>query len=136
MIKVIYGNKGIGKTKYLITSANALLKDCLGDVVFINGDNSLITDLRHEIRYINTSDFPIKRIEEVFAFICGIIAEDYDISAIYMDGLEKFDASQNEYTVFFEKLKGLSEKFEIRFIFTINGDISGVPEYVSKEYAC
>ena len=28
MIKVVYGNKGIGKTKYLIAGANALLENC------------------------------------------------------------------------------------------------------------
>ncbi len=136
MIKVIYGNKGIGKTKYLISSANTLLGDCMGDVVFINRDNSLITDLKHEIRYVNISDFPVSTLDQLFAFICGLIAQDYDIKAIFVDGLAKYEAKQEQYPDFFDKVKKISERFETKFIFSVSGDISGIPEYVNKEYSC
>ena len=136
MIKIVYGNKGIGKTKYLVADANGMLKDCLGDVVFINHDNSLITDLRHEIRYVNVSDFPITVINEIFAFMCGLIAEDYDIKAIYIDGLDKYFIKPGDSGDFFEKLKKIAEKFDVKFVFSINGDISGIPDFVVKEYTC
>lgn len=136
MIKVVYGNKGIGKTKYLITSANTMLNDCMGDVVFINRDNSLITDLRHEIRYVNISDFPISTIDHLIAFMCGLIAEDYDIKAIFVDGLKKYEATQQDYPMFFDKIKQVAEKFDVKFVFSVSGDISGIPEYVNKEYSC
>ena len=136
MIKVVYGNKGIGKTKYLIADANQLQKDSLGDIVFINRDNSHIMDLRHEIRYVNITDFPIDTLDQLLAFISGLIAQDYDIKAIFIDGLDKYQIDQQKYQAFFEKLKLISEKFEIRFVFTVNGDISGIPDYVSKEYSC
>lgn len=136
MIKVVYGNKGIGKTKYLVADANAMLKECLGDIVFINNDNSLITDLRHEIRYVNASDFPIINVNEMLAFMCGLIAEDYDIKAIYVDGLDKYFYKPGDSGDFFEKLRKISDKFDVRFVFSINGDISGIPDFVSKEYTC
>lgn len=136
MIKVIFGNKGIGKTKYLIENANGMLNDCTGDVVFVNHNNSLMTDLRHEIRYVDISEFPISRLDEIFAFICGLIAEDFDIKAIFLDGLERYSASHNECFDFFERLKSVSDKYEIKCIFSVNGDISGVPDYVIKEYSC
>ncbi|MCX7772988.1 MAG: hypothetical protein N2376_07750 [Clostridia bacterium] len=136
MIKVVYGNKGIGKTKYLIASANTMLAECGGDIVFINRDNSLVTDLRHEIRYVNISDFPISKLDQLLAFVCGLIAEDYDIKAIFIDGLDKYGATQDLYPDFFDKLKTIAEKFETRFVCAVNGDISGIPEYVNKEYSC
>lgn len=136
MIKVVYGNKGIGKTKYLIADANGMLKDCLGDVVFIDHDNSLITDLRHEIRYVNSSDFPISTIYEMLAFICGLIAEDYDIKAIYNDGLDKYITNPGDINDFFEKLKIIADKFDVKFVFSVSGDISGIPDFVTKEYTC
>lgn len=136
MIKVVYGTKGIGKTKYLINTANAMLPDCMGDVVFINRDNSLITDLKHEIRYVNISEFPISTLDQLLAFICGLIAEDYDIKAIFLDGLAKYEATQDQYPGFFDKIKHLAEKFETKFVFSLSGDISGIPEYVTKEYSC
>lgn len=136
MIKVVCGNKGIGKTKYLIADANNMLEDCLGEIVFINHDNSLIHSLKHQIRYVNTSEFPIKGINEIFAFICGIIAENYDVKAIYMDGLGRHVKDQTETSQFFERIKTLSEKFGVKFVFSMSGDISGIPDYVSKEFTC
>lgn len=136
MIKVVYGNKGIGKTKYLITSANTLLDECNGEVVFINRDNSLVTDLKHEIRYVNISDFPISTLDQLLAFICGLIAENFDIEAVYLDGLAKYDAKQEQYPQFFDRIKSIAEKFNTKFIFSVSGDISGIPEYVNKEYSC
>lgn len=136
MIKVVYGNKGIGKTKYLVTSANTLLDECSGDIVFINHDNSLVTNLRHKIRYVDISDFPIKSLNQLFAFMCGLIAQNFDIKATFVDGLAKYDAKQEQYQEFFDKVKHISEKFDTRFVFSISGDISGIPEYVAKEYSC
>lgn len=136
MIKVVCGSKGIGKTKYLVSGANSMVEDCSGEIVFINHDNSLIHSLKHPIRYVNSSEFPIKGINEIGAFICGIIAENYDVKAVFMDGLDRHIKDQEEITRFFDKIKILSERFGIRFIFSISGDISGTPDYVSKEYTC
>ena len=69
MIKVVYGNKGIGKTKYLIAGANALLDSCNGDIVFINRGISHITNLKHPIRYVDISDFPITTLTQLLSFI-------------------------------------------------------------------
>jgi DNA replication protein DnaC len=136
MIKVVYGTKGIGKTKYLIANANALTNECNGEVVFINRDNSLVTDLKHEIRYVDISDFPITTLDQLLAFICGLIAENFDIEAIFVDGLAKYEAKQEQYPVFFEKIKNIAEKFNTKFTFSVSGDISGIPEFVNKEYSC
>lgn len=136
MIKVVCGGKGIGKTKYLIADANSMLDDCLGEIVFINHDDSLMHSLKHQIRYVNTSEFPIKGINEISAFICGIIAENYDIKAIYMDGLGRHIQDQAEMNQFFEKIRTLSDKYGVKFVFSMSGDISGIPDYVAKEFTC
>ncbi|NLM73021.1 MAG: hypothetical protein GX184_03185 [Clostridiaceae bacterium] len=135
MIKVVYGHKGIGKTKYLITSANNLLQECSGDIVYINHDDSLVTNLKHKIRYVNIKDFPITTLTELYSFICGLIAQNYDINTIFVDGLAKFDVKQEDYPHFFDKIKFISEKYSTNFVFSISGDISGIPEYVTKEYS-
>lgn len=136
MIKVVYGNKGIGKTKYLIASANEFFDNSIGDVVFINRGISHITNLKHEIRYVDISDFPIKTMEQLLSFMCGLIAQNFDIKAIYVDGLSDYEINQEQYDYFFEQIKILSDKFETQFIFSISGDISNIPEFVYKEYSC
>ncbi|NLP00196.1 MAG: hypothetical protein GX386_07890 [Clostridiaceae bacterium] len=136
MIKVVYGNKGTGKTKYLIAGANALLESCSGDIVFINHGISHITNLKHPIRYVDISDFPISSLNQLLSFICGMIAQNYDIKAIYVDALSKYLSKDEQYDYFFEQIKLLSDKFDTQFVFSISGDISSIPEFVYKEYSC
>ncbi len=136
MIKVVYGNKGIGKTKYLIAGANALLDSCNGDIVFIIRGIDYISNVKHPIRYVDISDFPISSLDQLLSFICGMIAQNYDIKTIYIDALSDFVMKEEQYDYFFEQLKLLSEKFDTQFVFSISGDISSIPEYVYKEYSC
>ncbi len=134
MVKVVYGNKGIGKTKFLLSSVNESVKDSKGDIVFIDTSRSHITDLRHEIRYVNISDFPLVSLNDLFGFICGMIAEDYDISSIYMDGLEKFEDKIEGYAGFFNKVKTLQDKYNVDFIFSAAGEMANLPAHVTTEY--
>jgi len=136
MIKLVCGSKGIGKTKYLVSGANEMLDNCSGEIVFINHDDSLIHSLKHPIRYVNTSEFPVKGINELCAFICGIIAENYDIKAVFIDGLDRHVNDQGEMSRFFDKIRNLSDKFGVKFVLSMSGDISGTPDYVTKEYTC
>lgn len=136
MIKVVYGHKGIGKTKYLIAEVTGKIKDSKGDIVFIDTSNSLMTDLPHEIRYVNISEFPVKALCELVGFICGLIAEDYDIEMIYLDGLEKIENGCPDYEGFFEKIKIIENKYNVSFVFSTNGDIKGIPDDIVKEYSC
>ena len=136
MIKVVYGNKGIGKTKYLIASSNSLLDNCNGDIVFVNRGISHITNLKHPIRYVDISDFPITSLDQLLSFICGMIAQNYDTKAIYIDALSNYVTKEAQYDYFFEQIKILSEKFDTQFVLSVSGDISSIPEYVYKEYSC
>ncbi len=136
MIKVVYGTKGIGKTKYLIEDVHQIIDDCKGDIVFIDTGNELITGLRHEIRLVNISDFPINNLCAFYGFLSGLIAANYDIMALYIDRLDLIAGIDQNYGEFFEKIKELHDKFNIRFVFTVSGSIKDIPEYVVKEYAC
>jgi len=136
MIKVVYGTKGIGKTKYLIEDVHQIIDDCKGAIVFIATGNELVTGLRHEIRLVNISDFPIKNLCAFYGFISGLIAANYDIMAIYVDRLDLIAEDDQSYGEFFEKIRGLHDKFNIRFVFSVSGSIKNIPDDVVKEYAC
>lgn len=136
MIKVVFGTKGVGKTKYLIEDVHTIIKECKGDIVFIDTSNELITDLRHEIRFVNISDFPIDNLSSFYGFISGLIAANYDIEALYVDRLDLVANKDNDYEKFFDKIKELNKKFNIRFVFSISGNIKDIPDDIQKEYAC
>jgi hypothetical protein len=129
MIKIIAGEKGEGKTKQLINMANEAAKTSSGHVVFVDDDKRHIYDLNHSIRFIKATDFPIEDDKEFFGFLCGILSEDHDIDQLYIDGLLKVShLSLQGAAVFLEKLKNVSEKYNTRFIISINCKDRDVPE--------
>lgn len=134
MIRVYFGRKGMGKTKSMIEQANLLAVESKGDVVFIDDSNQLMYDLKHEIRFINVSEFPVKGQDAFAGFLCGLIAEDYDIDGIFVDGLTYILKEKVENLVgFFDILKQIAEKYNIRFFLSINSDSEDAPEFL-KEY--
>lgn len=132
MIRLVTGSTGEGKTKELINMANTTLKTTSGHIVYVDLDSSHMYDLRHEIRYINISDYPIDNDYEFFGFICGILSEDNDISEIYADGLlrqahiEQISATES----LINKLKMVSDKFNVRFICSITCNDCDLPEFL------
>ena len=136
MIKVMYGKKGIGKTKVLVDTANNFAANSTGDVVFIDYSKQLMYDLKHKIRFIDSSEFPVKTYQEFLGFICGIISEDFDIKFIFIDGLNyivKDDLSdESSLKVFFEKLRKLSAQYEIEFYISMNGEVDSMPQCIKE----
>lgn len=135
MIKVVFGTKGVGKTKYLIEDIHKSLPDSKGDIVFIDSSNELITDLRHEVRLVNISEFPIDSLCSFYGFISGLIAANFDIVALYVDRLDMIAEKDPDYHKFFERMKELNKKFNVRFVFSISGNIKDIPDDIQKEYA-
>ena len=134
MIKVIYGPKGMGKTKVLIDTANKLSQQANGVVVFLDDSTKLMYDLKHEVRFVNLSDFPSFGREGFFGFICGVLSQNYDIEGIFIDGLNYITKQKApELELFFKNLQTVSEKDNTDFYITINGVIEEMPEFL-KQY--
>lgn len=135
MISLVAGDPGEGKTKNLITMANDAIKTTKGHIVYLDADSSHMYSLRHEIRYINTSEFPINDYKEFFGFMCGIISEDNDITEIYIDGLLRLAhlPSIGDADELMKKLNEVANKFDIRLIIGITCNNNVIPEFL-KEY--
>jgi len=134
MIRLVAGDIGEGKTKNLINMANQALKSTKGHIVYIDMDTSHMYDLRHEIRYINISDFPIDTWHEFYGFMCGILSEDNDISEIYADGLLKQARidSITDSDELVNKIKAVSDKFDVRFVFSVNCNGCDLPAFMQE----
>ncbi|WZL77673.1 hypothetical protein QBE55_08890 [Eubacteriales bacterium mix99] len=134
MIKFIIGPKGTGKTKTLVEMANKSLKECKGEIVFINGENRHMIELNHRIRFINAREFGIRELNVFYGFLAGIIARNYDTDQIYIDGLlDIIGKDKKEIERFIFDVKKLSDRFDIRFTITMNGNPDSVPAFL-KEY--
>lgn len=133
MINVLAGKKGTGKTKVLIEMANKWSGETKGDIIYIDDGNRHMYDLNPSIRLMNVSEFRIKRADALIGFISGVIAGNFDIEKIYIDGLLKIvPMDSDEMKGFFEGLEYLSHNFKVKFTVSINKDMEEIPQYVRK----
>lgn len=133
MIKVMYGKKGIGKTKVLVETANSFASNSTGNVVFIDYSNQLMYNLKHEVRFINISEFPVESASDFLGFICGIIAENYDTKFIFIDGLTCIiRESEASLERFFGSLQQISAKYGVEFYISMNGEAENIPQFIKE----
>lgn len=133
MINVIIGEKGTGKTKYLVDHVNNAVKDEPGNIVFIGKSNRLMCDLKPAVRYITTEDFNISDYEVFFGFIGGIISSNYDISHVFIDSIWKIiEKEEAGFEAFMSELEEFSNKNGINFTIAISAGKDRAPEYLKK----
>lgn len=134
MIQVIAGHKGSGKTKRLIDIANEALKVEHGIITFIDDDKRYIYDLRHEIRFVDASDYTaVKGCEAdvFFGFLSGMLAVNYDLSLVCIDAFLKLVKTPiAQMASFFERLNALSESSKCSFVINISCDTEDLPEFI------
>ena len=129
MVKLVCGSKGTSKTRTMVEMGNSALETAKGKIFFLEANNKHIFDLNYNIKYVNTKEYGIVGTEQFLSFVYGMLAADYDIELVYIDGLykiAKIDLSNLEEVV--TKLEIASDKFEVDFIMSVNHDKSEVPE--------
>ena len=89
MIQVIAGKKGSGKTKRILDMANKAAQESRHDVVFIDDDNRYMFDLRHEVRFINASEYDLSNDQMFMGLLCGVVAQNFDIGLICIYAFKK-----------------------------------------------
>mgnify|MGYP000079276686 CR=1 FL=1 len=133
MIKVIYGKKGTGKTRFLVENANELAQNKYGDVVFINNTNQIMYDLHRDVRLINVSEFPVEGEEWFIGFICGVISQNYDIKWIFIDDISYILKKEPDtLQELFSKLKKIAHEFNVEFTISICMEKENVPEFLNE----
>lgn len=107
MIEFVYGAKGSGKTKKMIDMANAEVGSAKGDILFINDRDKYRVTVDTKIRFINSEDFEIKGEDELYGFISGVIAGNYDVDVVYIDNLLRILDADGP-----EDISGILEKLD------------------------
>lgn len=138
MINLIIGKKGTGKTKRIVKLAQDALHQATGQVVFIDDDKRCMSELNYKIRFINTTEFALNTADDLYGFITGMIAGNYDTQKIFIDGLYKItnltDATLDE---FLAKLNAICSKHDVDIyisVSTVSDNISeAAKQYVFEE---
>lgn len=128
MIQLIVGREGAGKTKNLVDRANALAKTTDGHIVYVDMDESHIYRLNYQIRFVDSTEFPLETPAEFFGFVCGILSQDYDINTFFIDGLLKnAKTSADKVGDLLVKVKAVAEKYGVDFIISMCCDPEDIP---------
>ena len=135
MINLIYGPKGSGKTKEIISAANNELDVCKGDVVYITDTAEYTRSVNTAIRYVNARELLPEngRISEtaLLGFVKGVIASNADVKKIYIDGLVRtLGTPAEDLEDFFVRLDNLSEASGADFCISLTCD--KLPKFLKK----
>ena len=90
MINLIYGAKGSGKTEKIIACANDRVRTSKGNVVYITDREGHSGDVDNAVRFIDIKRYGVDDGKSALSFIKGLLAGNYDITDVYIDGLAKF----------------------------------------------
>ncbi|MBQ1285596.1 MAG: twitching motility protein PilT [Lachnospiraceae bacterium] len=134
MVKLVVGTKGKGKTKYLLDNANSEAKSSDGVVIYLDKNTKHMFELDRSIRLVNVNEYPVPDFDVLMGFICGLIAGNNDIEAIYFDSfLTLTNLEGKDVTDSINKLIILSDKLNVDFIVSLSMDESDLSD-TFKEY--
>ncbi len=129
MCKFILGEKGAGKTKWLIDNANKDMKEGNGNIAFIDVDDDHIFTLNYNVRLINAMEFKVDNLESFYGFLCGLIGMDYDLEKIYVDSIYKLiDLSVDDLVELLKRLTFVQKKYNVHFYINVDYRLDDMPE--------
>ena len=132
MIQIISGEKGQGKTKYLLEQVNSAVQTVAGNIVYLDKNTKHMYELNNKIRLISVPSYPVTNCDEFLGFISGILSQDSDIQEAYLDSfLTLADISEpEEIEHAINKLILLSKQFHVKFILSISKKKKELPESI------
>lgn len=133
MVHLITGNKGKGKTKWLLNKANTEIKDILGSICYLDKNAQHMYELNNRIRLINVNDYMIEDTDQFLGFVSGIISQDHDLEQMYFDSFLSIAYIENaDILPAVRHLQKLSEKFNVNFFLSVSLETDEIPEELKE----
>lgn len=131
MINIIYGLKGNGKTAKIIEKANETAQNSKGVVVFITDRKDHSRAVSNKARFVCVNDYGITCDKCCVAFLKGLLAGNYDITDVFVDGLARFVGMEvKDMENIYKDIDLLSLEHNVDFTFTVS--VENVPDYMKK----
>ena len=136
MVSLIIGNKGSGKTKKLIALIDEAVANTNGTVVCIEKSPLLTYEITHRARLIETERYGVQGCDAFYGMLSGIIAQDHDITEIFIDATFKIiGRDYAEFAELIKKIEKLSKTAEVDFVMTVSEDIEKLPKEIFESEA-
>ncbi|MBU3819372.1 MAG: hypothetical protein H9864_03235 [Candidatus Faecalibacterium intestinavium] len=132
MIKLIVGTKGSGKTKAMIDMINDAVKTTKGNVVVVEKGMKLTYDIASAARLIDLDEYKINGGEMLYGFVAGLLASNYDITEMYIDGILKvLDHDVNRLGTVLDEIAAIAGD-TVKVTVTVSADEGMLPHDVKK----
>lgn len=134
MIKIIVGTKGTGKTKTMIDMANKASETSNGNVVFVEKGMGVRYELSTSVRLVDAEEFDIHGFEKFTGFLSGILAGNYDITHMFVDGTFKIGGKEKNYDGLTNMILHLAKVApkEAEIIFSVSCDAADLPSSLQQ----
>ena len=132
MIKLIVGGKGSGKTKVLIDQIHEAVKTTAGNIVVIEKSMKLTTQIPYAARLIDVDEYGINGADALYGFVAGVLAGNYDITELFIDGLLKI--VDHDMDAAAKVLDGIAKiaGTSVEAVITVSCDENELPEALKK----
>ncbi len=132
MIKLITGEKGTGKTKIMIDMMNEAISSTNGSLVCIEKGSNLRTQINYKVRWCDTEFYKVDGFDAFYGFVSGMLAGNYDIEKIFVDGILKIGGKDYEaFGCMLDKLAALTGE-ATTVVFTVSASNADMPASVTK----
>ena len=134
IVQLIVGEKGKGKTKFLLDKVNNEVKDAHGSIVYLDKSPKHMYELNNKIRLIVVPDYMIDSSDAFLGFVSGIISQDHDLEQMYFDSFLKIANLEGQnITGVVTKLDEMSEKFGVDFVLSVSRNESELDDSLKSK---
>ncbi len=129
-MKLLAGVKGTGKTKALIEEVNKVCGESNSAIVCIEKGKKLTFDVKYQARLVDAEEYGISNGDMLYGFLCGILAGNYDITEIFIDGAFAICEDRlEELEAFLKKAAAITKANQVECMVTASLD----PAVLSEE---
>ena len=134
MVQLIVGDKGKGKTKYLLDKVNAEVKEADGNIVYLDKSSKSMHELDNKVRLINVSEYPVKNTDQFLGFICGVCSQDYDLQTMYVDSFLKVAALEGaDITETVLAMDAISKQFNVNLVVSASVEEADLSDVIKEK---
>lgn len=131
MIKLITGPKGSGKTKQMLDMINENLPKVKGNIVCIEKSMQETHNVNPNVRLIDVDEYKVDTYEKFYGLFAGVLAGNYDIEQIYIDGVMKIADCEIEHVS--KLLNAIETIANDKFVvITVSAEEKDLPEDLKK----
>ena len=88
--------------------------------------------MNHSIRYINAGEYKVTEPSLFAGFVSGVIAENYDIEQVYLDGFPQLVGltDAEELKTMFAQLEEIAKRHNVTMTLSVSGTPDNAPEFM------